>query len=454
MSYQIPALKFVQAEHPMYLAVIPYRYLITPAAVNAVKVGSDSEKLYKVDRWEPWDKAKGGSPDDAFGPKAGYQRREDENHALGFVEYILGQYEQRDEREVEGEGDAGVEEETTTDQVPEEESYKIPEMVPVTGILNTRTKGLLKFSPVKGQHEDDAPSSVGTLEYPDSWLHGKPIFWVVDMQHRLKGMELALRDTTGQFSTEQKEFLLHYSLPVCITDGLDMFAETELFYTINTAAKKVPTSLAYMLINVQLFKQEPGRSERLRRRLQIHGTVHRARAALLAYYLNYTDGPWEGRIHLPNEDSTPTQVVAHNSVMTSLSPFMAEMGKSLTDQEAVTTVNNLWKGIALALPAEFVKPDQSAIQQGAGLFAFNRYFLNSQVAALGPKATPAEWRAALAGIETLPKYAGMSYWNVGNDRGATQYSSGKGFKILAGIIKKQLTVKPVRERLENYLAGV
>ena len=62
-----------------------------------------------------------------------------------------------------------------------------------------------------------------------------------------------------------------------------MFAETELFYTINTAAKRVPTSLAYMLLNVQLFKEAPGRSERLKRRLQIHGTAHRARAALLAY---------------------------------------------------------------------------------------------------------------------------------------------------------------------------
>jgi len=48
----------------------------------------------------------------------------------------------------------------------------------------------------------------------------------------------------------------------------------------------------------------------------------------------------------------------------------------------------------------------------------------------------------------------MSYWDVDNDRGATQYSSGKGFKILTGVIRNSLTDKSVRERLENYLAGI
>ena len=92
--------------------------------------------------------------------------------------------------------------------------------------------------------------------------------------------------------------------------------------------------------------------------------------------------------------------------MSSLSNFMSEMGASLTDQEAVLMVNNLWKGIALRVPYEFEHPEGSSIQQGAGVFAFNRYVLNSQAATIGPRATPEEWKDALAGIETLPKFNG------------------------------------------------
>ena len=141
---KMPALRFSQQEqNPMYLAVLPYRSLITKSAAKAGLVKVPTDKLYKVDRWEPWDKAKGGRPEDAFGPKAGYQRREDDNHALDFVLYILGQYERRKSRKADSDGES---DEETKGAERVSNGYDVPEMVPVTGILNTREKGLLTFS--------------------------------------------------------------------------------------------------------------------------------------------------------------------------------------------------------------------------------------------------------------------------------------------------------------------
>lgn len=85
-------------------------------------------------------------------------------------------------------------------------------IMPVAGLLNVREKGRLKFRD-------------GELTIPD----GVDV-WVVDMQHRLKGLvrakdEGVLRPESFRFS-------------VVITEGLGQVDEAVQFYVINTKAKK------------------------------------------------------------------------------------------------------------------------------------------------------------------------------------------------------------------------
>jgi DGQHR domain-containing protein len=95
-------------------------------------------------------------------------------------------------------------------------------IMPVAGLLNVRDKGRLKFRN-------------GQLTIPD----GVKI-WVVDMQHRLKGL-LRAREEDGLTTSS-------FSFPVVITEGLSQVDEAVQFYLINTKAKKMDVALTRRLL--------------------------------------------------------------------------------------------------------------------------------------------------------------------------------------------------------------
>jgi hypothetical protein len=74
----------------------------------------------------------------------------------------------------------------------------------VAGLLNIREKGKLTFKN-------------GKLTIPDSVE-----IWVVDMQHRLRGLVLAQEEATIRSSS--------FRFPVVITEGLSQIDEAAQFY--------------------------------------------------------------------------------------------------------------------------------------------------------------------------------------------------------------------------------
>src|SRR3989338_4934720 len=86
-------------------------------------------------------------------------------------------------------------------------------IMPVAGFINVRENGRIKYDDRKRE-----------LIIPD----GTNV-WVVDMQHRLKGLVKARED--GLISD-------NFSFPIVITEGLDQAREAAQFYVINTKSKK------------------------------------------------------------------------------------------------------------------------------------------------------------------------------------------------------------------------
>ena len=94
-------------------------------------------------------------------------------------------------------------------------------IMPVAGLLNIRESNRAKFRN-------------GKLTIPDGVR-----VWVVDMQHRLKGLVKAYED--GSLRGRPFKF------PVVVTEGLDQIEEAAQFYVINTRAKKMDVALTRRL---------------------------------------------------------------------------------------------------------------------------------------------------------------------------------------------------------------
>ena len=94
-------------------------------------------------------------------------------------------------------------------------------IMPMGGLLNVREKARLKFRN-------------GQLTIPDDTL-----VWVVDMQHRLRGLIQAM---------EEGSLERGFGFPVVITEGLTQTDEAAQFYLINTKAKKMDVALTRRLL--------------------------------------------------------------------------------------------------------------------------------------------------------------------------------------------------------------
>jgi DGQHR domain-containing protein len=197
--------------------------------------------------------------------------------------------------------------------------------------------------------------------------------WVVDGQHRVHGLKEALheREASGEG--------LEYEVPVVFTVGFDRFKEMRLFHIVNSTAKAVPTDLAAHLLYEAVRKegksfvhQGKGKDKEFRRAV---GTK-------IAYHLNSTPGPWQGRIRLPNESADrkrkPLQV---NAVASSLDrflsdPYVVSMYEPEREQEREwPTVRGIvhayWRALEQLMPDAFADISSYTVQRTAGCYAFH-----------------------------------------------------------------------------------
>jgi DGQHR domain-containing protein len=299
------------------------------------------------------------NPQSAVG-RRGYQRKPD----LGRVDKIARYFERRDA------------------------------IMPVAGLVNVRERGAFKYRK-------------GKLTIPDGVT-----VWVVDMQHRMKGL-IQARDQ-GLISNR-------FPFPLVLTEGLGHVEEAAQFYIINTKAKKMDVALT--------------------RRLLIENNVVRDIADVrpweipavritIALNKELSDNPWFRTIQQPNEERLQSQIATEKSFVSSLrSLLVGRRGKQ--PRRIAKRLAAYWAAIKENVPEPFKEPKRYLLQKTPGMFAFNFFIAPGFLA----RYNDGQFVRHLTGLKEL----GPAFWRRLNKRGARRFGTGMaGYSNLAEYIRKYL----------------
>lgn len=240
-------------------------------------------------------------------------------------------------------------------------------LLPTAILVNFRDD--VKFVP--DDESDKGSITQGVLRIPSD-----TIFWVVDGQHRVYGLQEAAR----RLKRANSEAMLSYDVPLVFTVGVKKLDEMRLFHIVNSKAKSVPTDLAAALLlkAVQQVGKEfvhSGKGD--------EKAFRKAVGTKIAYHLTETPGPWQGKIRLPNElldkknkQKKPLQV---NAIASSLDtalrdPYLRTIFEPETDEEWPTlrgVVYTYWSALAQLMPDAFADIDNYSVQRTAGAYTFD-----------------------------------------------------------------------------------
>lgn len=266
-------------------------------------------------------------------------------------------------------------------------------IMPVAGLLNVREKGNLKFRN-------------GKLTVPDGTR-----VWVVDMQHRLKGLVRAREDHILRGD--------NFHFPVVITEGLSQVDEAAQFYIINTKAKKMDVALTRRLLIENnrirdIADVKPWEIAAVRITIELNKTL--------------TTNPWYGRIRQPNEERLEGHIATEKSYVNSLRQLLIT-GKFRQPHRTAKRLAAYWSAIRENIPDGFQEPKRFLIQKTPGMFVFNFFLAPRFLATHNDK----QFVARLSGLRRL----GADFWRRSNKRGARRFGTGMaGYANLAEHVRK------------------
>jgi DGQHR domain-containing protein len=267
-------------------------------------------------------------------------------------------------------------------------------IMPVAGLLNVRERKLLKF------HK-------GILTIPDG-VH----LYVVDMQHRMKGLILA---------KENRLISRSFPFPVVITESLGHLDEAAQFYIINTKAKKMDVALTRRLLI---------ENNRVKDIAEVKPWEVPAVRITIALNRKFQGNPWFGAIRQPNEEKLLSHIATEKSFVSSLRNLLIRKHRTKPDKVA-KDLAAFWVAIKTTIPDAFNEPKSYLIQKTAGIFAFN-FFIAPQIL---HKYKSKEYVKRLAGLKKLK----ADFWKGKNENGARRFGTGMaGYANLAHHIEKYL----------------
>jgi DGQHR domain-containing protein len=309
---------------------------------------------FSVDRWDPKNIAK----------RRGYQRNPDERRINNIAKYF----------------------------------EKSGAIMPVAGLVNVREADKLKYNPRRKE-----------LVIPD----GVNV-WVVDMQHRLKGLIKALEDGLIKDT---------FSFPIVITEGMNQVREAAQFYVINTKAKKMDVALTRrLLIENNCIKEISDVKPWEVAAVQM--TIDMNQSAALR------DNPWYKAIRQPNEERLHSHIATEKSFVSSLRQLLITKKYKQT-HVAAKRLAHFWMAIKENVPEAFDDPRRYAIQRTPGMFAFNFFIAPRFLGQYKDK----DFAKQLSGLKRL----GADFWKRSNKRGARRFGTGmSGYSNLADHVKKFL----------------
>jgi DGQHR domain-containing protein len=267
-------------------------------------------------------------------------------------------------------------------------------IMPVAGLLNIREKNALKFRN-------------GILTVPDG-VHA----YVVDMQHRMKGLILAKDNKLIQRS---------FPFPVVFTEGLSHLDEAAQFYIINTKAKKMDVALTRRLLI---------ENDRVKDIAEVKPWEVPAVRITIALNKKIQGNPWFGAIRQPNEEKLLSHVATEKSFVSSLRNLLIRK-RGVNAERVARSLAAFWTAIRANIPDAFNEPKIYLIQKTAGIFAFN-FFIAPRILY---KYSDKEFVERLSGLKKLR----ADFWKGKNESGARKFGTGMaGYANLAHHVEKFL----------------
>jgi DGQHR domain-containing protein len=294
-------------------------------------------------------------------------------------------------------------------------------VLPLGGLLNARPENeaesaygsVLKF---ELQDQVSEEIDIGTLALPDA---DHPL-WVVDMQHRLGGLETAIA---------RGDDLRDFPVVVTIADGLSKVEEVEQFELINTTQKKVRTDLARRLLAIR------ARDSEQRVILEEHGKLWEAKGPVIVDWLNRHCSVWQDRIQEPNSSKKdrPKAIAKEASFVTSLKPVLKTPLLSRVSAEKVGELLGIyWELLGELWPEAFNSPTEHVIQRTPGYFSLHE--VAPDIFELARQSSSGLRREGLRDAIKPLSQIDTDFWHK-DDGMAAQFGSMKGFAILAGELR-------------------
>ncbi len=266
--------------------------------------------------------------------------------------------------------------------------------------------------------------------------NGAPPFYVVDGQHRLEALKIAMEeDPNGGWD----DFLI----PTVIMFGADTDLEMDQFHTVNSNAKSISTSLAH-----DLLKTRAKKDDEFRKYLDEISAGWKVDAQDLTERVAHRE-MWKGKIRFSNEPKGDT-LINSNSFVTSLRRAVEQENfATYLPEDQANIINAYWQGIGKALPECFGNSDEYNIQKTVGVYVLH-YLLPTALSyaiRFGMSEFEPDTYFGIFG-ETLLELSGdnqvdgdsvgSDFWKVGAEGASGTYSSGAGQRVLREKIRREL----------------
>lgn len=206
----------------------------------------------------------------------------------------------------------------------------------------------------------------GFLNIPDGAK-----LWVVDGQHRLRGMQELVKDGVKK--------ILDFEIPIILINFAEDYQEAKQFLVKNKTQKGIKPDLAERLI-YRVSEKEGLRSLMIGLPAAVtRGADWRPNAVKIVDKIRkMTDSPWFNNIILPNE-SRKGKLISQKSFTDSLEPILKDPVFEFTHTDTITkAISNYWNAMKDKdiWSEAFKRPERYVVQKLAGTFAMHRLFLN------------------------------------------------------------------------------
>lgn len=294
----------------------------------------------------------------------------------------------------------------------------------VAKFLKTQSLALLPNSVLLNTREEFEINQQGELAILH--LPENSNLWVVDGQHRIAGLRVAIEE---QGDVRFKDYLV----PVVVTMGLDEAMEAEQFRVINETAKKVRTDLARRILAHSMRTQEG------RRQLRQQQRVWEATAAEVITILNSEENsPLYGRIQPPNVRKEARHTVRELSFSTSLKPLLTTFPyQDWGPQKVADQLRDYWECWSLAVPECFESANDYVLLRTSGIFSLHQVALHIWEVCRRRNIEPTVSEVGQM-LADIPEYTIAEFWERGNVDGAAVFGSMAGFRMLADLMKGDL----------------